>query len=208
MYSSLRELSLAKWVDIEETGDVWLLDKCLDPITGISSNPIPMDVLHNRWDELKIDFFNSINSASLKDNYKLQIEGTLYNLKYEVIQKVCDLLELKRSEESEQILAELGYRINSKLDDEKYKKELKSIRVRSKSLLARATAASNMLNKKFANLNNTEKSEDNGNVWLNILVNIGIANTTYYKPSDITCYDFIELYKSAMKRASKNNEKK
>lgn len=207
MYSSLRELSLAKWVDIEETNHVWLLDKGLDLATGISSEYIPMSVLGEKWEALKLDFFNMLNSASLKDNYKLQIEGTLCNLKYDVIQKVCSILEVDRNKETEGILAELGYRINSNLDDEKYQKELKSIRVRAKSLLARSTAASNMLSKRFTSINSNEKNEDNGNVWLNILVNIGIANTTYYKASEISCYDFIELYKSAMKRASANEKK-
>lgn len=208
MYSSLRELSLANFVEIEDTGRVYLLDRNYDAIQDRSSDPIPLEVLSKAWEDLYMDFQNRLGNNTFKAIQRYQAESILYQIKYDMVCRMCDIMSLEYDEEFAKLLSEWGYHI-SKIDDtEKYLKELDRIRKRAKSILIQASAASSQLEILLAKSKEVNKSgpKDGENVWLNILVRIGVNNGCHYKPKEISCSEFLELYQMALKSQKSKNK--
>lgn len=207
MYSSLMELSLAKYVEIEDSGRYYLLDKNYDYNSDKSSKPIPMMVLYEKWNELTMDFQNRLDSNSMKDLYLYKSKAILYKSKYDMVVLCLKILEREYDSSVIDILSELGFYLEYSEVEKVYKRNIQRLYTEAKGLLSESVASENILlelNKKAKTNGNNDDMEDKSNVWLKILVNLGIANQCHYKPSDVSCYEFLELYKIALK----NNKKK
>lgn len=207
MYSSLMEISLAKYVEIEDSGKYYLLDKNYDYTTDKSSKPIPMNVLFEKWNELHLDFQNKLDSSSMKDLYLFKSKSILYRSKYDMVLMCCKILEREYDMEVIMVLQELGYMVEYSDSEKVYKRNLQRLCTQAKELLSEAVSSENTLlelDKKAQLANMKDDKEDDSNVWLKILINLGIANQCHYKPTEVSCYEFLELYKIALK----NNKKK
>ena len=205
------ELSIAKYIEIEgDFSKVYLLDKGYDKNTGLSSRNIPFDVLNAKWDELRGEFLLNIGGERMVESMKLQSEMVLYEAKYNIICELCGILAFSYESEIVSALSILGYKVNKKYGEEGYEKELKSIKTRAKSILGQSLSAKAKLEKILQE--NKEKaeneySEGDGSVWLRILLSLGTANSIYYNPNEVGCFEFLELYKSALVRAEKQQQK-
>lgn len=207
MYSSLMELSLHKYCIIEDTFNVYLLDKNYSELTDKSTNPIPLEILVKQWESIKMDFHNKLDMQSEKDNVKLKADALLYEMKYKQIQIGCDILEVEYNEMVANSLKSLGFPIQYSNDRDEYLKSINKVRKRSKSILAQSVSAVNhykdLSEKTKRNIDSEIDTSDNGNVWLKVLVQLGIANNVHYKAHEVNCWEFLEIYKRALKDKEK-----
>lgn len=201
------ELSLHKYCLIEDTFNVYLLDKNYDEKTDKSSNPIPLEILIKQWEDLKMDFHNKLDVQIEKDSTRLKAEALLYDMKYKQVQIGCDILEVEYNEMVANSLKSLGYSIQYSSNKEDYLKSINKARKRSKSILAQSVSAVNhykdLSEKTKKNIDSEIDNSDSGNTWLKVLVQLGITNNVHYKAHEINCWEFIEIYKRALKDKDK-----
>lgn len=202
MYSSWKELSLAKYIEIEESGKIYLLDKNYDRNKDKSSNPIPIEVLAEKWNEINSDFTFSM---SKKASYALRLEAEYecYSFQYTILRTSIDLLRHISDKEALNVLKMFNIHIRSEFGSDSWTKDLDRADRVCKSILIKANKAKDDLDKQKSKA----KSSSSESSWEEVLIAMGDHKGVLINPNDITLYQFSIRYNNFTKELERLNSK-
>lgn len=207
MYSSWKELYLDKYIEIERTGKVFLLDKNYDPMKDKSTYPIPLDVLHKTWSEIQLDF-NSSMSKEAGYVLGLQAKYECYDFQFKILRTAIDLLRHVYDKSALDILKSFQIFINIDYNSELWAKELDRADKVSKSLLVKAIKVEKELKdyEEGKKAKSGSSNDDNGG-WEAVLIAMGDHKGILIKSNEITLHQFSIRYNNFTKELERLNTK-
>lgn len=182
IYLSLRELPLDRFITLQETNNLILLEKTEE----VTASP---ERLEEVWSEMNIDFATKMDNGDLKSRYRLETEARVLAYRLETIYILLDLIEQEYKPEIASMLKELGFHINP----DNMEKSLRNATTKAKSIILQ-------IKKIQADVKPSAQGESN---WTEILVALSDEAKYQIDPSKITVEEYIIRHKKYILRLEK-----
>lgn len=199
IYTSCRELMLDRFIEISADGNLFLLDKSIDPKNENSVSKVPPHVLVATWSEINIEY------ASLMDNGKQKrlltdgVDSEVKQLELDIILSTVRVLNETYDSGLVDILKGYGYRFKyDPRNAEQYHKDLARVISLSNKRKIDIIEKERELQRLSGEENVKIKNEKDG--WTEILVALSDDVGYPLRADAITVYEFTVRHKNLVKK--------
>lgn len=194
IYTSCKELSLSRFIDISIDGNMALLDP---EYNGEGLSSVPPDILLKAWTEISLEYTQLMDNGKLKTLLKNGVDSEVLRLELDVIYSVVNVLSTCYDTGLVKILKGYGYNFNYDYKNpESYFNDLAKVISLSKRKKVEILTKEEEINR--ASTDEGSKREATKEDWIRDLV--ALSDDSGYKldPDQISVFEYTVRYKNLL----------